>query len=47
MKSAGWEKYWGSIDSLDYWRIPAPEVLEFFEEMKLEQDKYLKMKPLI
>lgn len=36
MKSESWEKYWGSDEELEYWKIPAPEVIEFIDEVKDE-----------
>lgn len=34
MKSKSWEKYWGSSEQLDYWKVPSPEVIKFIEEVK-------------
>ncbi|WP_430883336.1 class I SAM-dependent methyltransferase [Fusibacter sp. JL216-2] len=34
MKSTSWEKYWGSEEKLDHWKVPEPEVIDFIKEVK-------------
>lgn len=39
MHTNNWNTYWGKSEQLDYWRIPAPEVIEFLSQVDKTKHK--------